>query len=144
MSICWLHDHLSRNHEGIHKKKRDTPPPQKKTTTGMNRWVQYSCRIQDQQLIIFSHTSNEHVEIEMESTILFTIAQKIKYLRAWRRIPEWPASTCQTAAHKAPAWTQVGIGSQIRITGLNASLLFCPQLILLITFIYVCMWEASH
>lgn len=34
-------------------------------------------------------------------------------------------NTCQAAVHRAPAWTQVSIGSLNRATGLNSSFSFC-------------------
>lgn len=43
---------------------------------------------------------------------------------------------CQAAVRRAPAWTQVSIGSLNRVTGLNSSFRFCPQLVIFHLFIY--------
>ena len=46
-------------------------------------------------------------------------------------------NTCQAAVHRAPAWTQVSIGSLNRATGLNSSFSFCPQLVIVYLFVHL-------
>ena len=46
-------------------------------------------------------------------------------------------NTCQAAVHRAPAWTQVSIGSLNRATGLNSSFPFCPQLVIVYLFVHL-------
>lgn len=46
-------------------------------------------------------------------------------------------NACQAAVHRAPAWTQVSTGSLNRVTGLNSSFPFCPQLVIFYLFVHL-------